>query len=222
MSVHHIRPYQVLCIADCYDEEVKFFMPQAQGQGSIQTIDSIMLIKLMRIVDPSFVFEFGTYKGITTRLLLDNLAYKDVEGPRLFTIDLPNLDGVSFQGSDAEVAEEAMNFDWKYLSSKRKGWVKQILQDCLSFSVEGLEKKFQFIFVDGNHELKYVQSDTEKSFEMLAEAPSCIVWHDFGNPEFPELTDYLEQISQSKNIYHIEDTMIAFYLNGKDVAPRKN
>jgi hypothetical protein len=219
-SIVSIRPYQVLRIPDRFDDEIKFFMPQAQGQGSTSTIESIMLIKLLRIVDAAYVFEFGTYKGLTTRILLENLPDQNVQGPRLFTLDLPNLEGVSFQGTDKEVALESVSSERKYLKSQKRDLVQQILQDCLTFDERKYHEKFQFIFIDGNHELKYVQSDTEKSLRMIAREPSCIVWHDYGNPEFPELTSYVNEIAAKKRVYHIEDTMLAFILNGMQVPPR--
>lgn len=219
-KIIHIRPYQLLKIEDRFSDEIKFFMPQAQGQGSTSTLESVMLIKLMRVVDASYVFEFGTYKGLTTRLLLENLPDKKIITERIFTLDLPDIDNVNFQGSDKEIAKEALNFPRKYLSSKNKNQVKQIFQDCLTFDATEYLKKFQFIFVDGNHEVTYVKSDTENSFRMLANAPSCIAWHDYGNPEFPELTAYIEDLAESKIIYHIENTMLAFHLIGKEVAPR--
>ena len=220
MKITHIRPYQVLGIPDPFGEEIKFFMPQPQGSGSVSTIESILLLKLMRVVNATFIFEFGTYKGLTTRLLLENLPYRDLEIERIFTLDLPSLDGISFQGTDADVASEAVGFRRKYLASSKKHLVKQILLDCLEFDPEPFLKKFQLIFIDGNHELKYVQSDTKNSLEMIASSSSCIVWHDYGNPEFPELTRYVDELAKQMNIYHIEDTMLAFHLRGISVAQR--
>jgi hypothetical protein len=49
-----------------------------------------------------------------------------------------------------------------------------------------------------------------------------VVWHDYGNPQFPELTQYLEELSAQMPIYHIEDTMLAFHLLGKEVSPRRS
>lgn len=219
-GITHIRPYQVLRVEDGFPDEIKFFMPQAQGQGSTSTIESIMLIKLMRIVNASYLFEFGTYKGLTTRLLLENLPDKNIEGHRLFTLDLPDMDGIQFQGTDIEVAKESINFQRKYLTSSKKHLVNQLLQDCLTLDENTYLKKFQFIFIDGNHEVGYAKSDTEKSFRMLSDAPACIVWHDYRNREFPELTSYIEDLAQTKKIYHIEDTMLAFHLIGKEIAPR--
>ncbi len=218
----HIRPYQVLAIPDGFGEEIRFFMPQAQGQGSVSAIESIMLLKLMRCVNPQYLFEFGTYKGLTTRLLLENLPEADVAGERIYTLDLPDLGHVVFQGTDIAVASESINCERKYLSSHRKHLVKQLLQDSMTLDPDDYPNKFQFIFIDGNHELGYVRKDTENSLRMLADSPNCIVWHDFGNPEFPELTQYLEDLSARMPLHHIEDTMLAFHLSGKDVAPRKN
>lgn len=220
MKITHIRPYQVLSIPDTFGEEIKFFMPQPQGSGSISTIESILLLKLMRIVNPTFVFEFGTYKGLTTRLLLENLPERDIDLERIFTLDLPSLDGISFQGTDLDVANEAVGFQRKYLTSPKRHLVKQILQDCLEFDSKPFSKKFELIFVDGNHELKYVQCDTKNSLEMLATSPSCIAWHDYGNPDFPELTAYIDNLATQIQIFHVEDTMLAFHLNGHDVYPR--
>ena len=220
LQIEHIRPYQVLRIEDRFEEEIKFFMPQAQGAGSTSTIESILLIKLMRIVDASYIFEFGTYKGLTTRLLLENIPEKNITTERIFTLDLDDLEGVNFQGTDINLANEVLNYKRKYTTSKNKHLVKQILQDCLTFNENKYLNKFQFIFVDGNHEVNYAKSDTEKSFKMLSDSPSCIVWHDYGNPEFPELTAYIENLATTKKIYHVENTMLAFYLTGKEVAAR--
>lgn len=219
-QIEHIRPYQVLRIFDRFSDEIKFFMPQAQGSGSLSAIESLMLIKLIRVVDATYIFEFGTYKGLTTRLLLENLPDKTVKNERIFTLDLPSLEGIAFQGDDGTLAVEALDSQRKYLSSKNSTQVHQILQDSLNLDETQFLKKFQLIFIDGNHYLKYLQSDTEKSFAMLADKSSCIVWHDYGNPQFPELTAYIEKCANSIKIYHIEETMLAFHLTDKDVTPR--
>lgn len=217
----HIRPYQILLIPDSFGEEVRFFMPQPQAWGSLTTIESMMLLKLMRIVNPKKVFEFGTFKGLTTRLLLDNLS-DDYDGsPRLYTLDLPDLEGITFQGADLAVASQSIGFQRKYLTSTRKDWVKQILQDSMTLNGDDYKKQFEFIFVDANHEVSYVKRDTENALKMVTDAPSCIVWHDYGNPDFPELTQYLDDLSQQIKIHRIEDTMLAFHLQGHEVAPRR-
>ncbi len=222
MKLNHIRPNQVLRISDRYSDqnEIKFFMPDGSG-GSLLVFESILLLKLLRIVDPDFIFEFGTYKGQTTRFLLENITNREKNQflkKRIYTLDLPSLDGIVFQGNDNLLATEALSSEREYIKSRNSSLVEQILQDSLLLNENDFSKKFQFILIDANHELSYVKSDTEKSFTMLADAPSVIVWHDYGNPQFPQLTNYIEELASIKRIFHIEETMLAFFANGFDVV----
>jgi len=217
----HIRPTHLLSIPDDFEEEIKFFMPPAQGAGSLTTIESVMLLKLLRCVEPTFIFEFGTYKGYTTRLLLENLPESNVECERIYTLDLPEIDNIAFQGGDKNLALEALNFKRKYLNSSKKNLVKQIFQDSMTLDAAQYTKKFQYIFVDANHEVSYVKKDTENSLKMLADSPSCIIWHDYGNHEFPQLTQYLDDLASDLTLYHVEGTMLAFHLKGVEVPVRK-
>ena len=222
MAMNHIRPYQLLGIADGYEdrEEIKFFMPPAQGAGSLSTLESVVLLKLLRCVEPDYLFEFGTYKGYTTRLLLENLPASEVTGARIYTLDLPALDDVVFQGADKSLAQEALSFVRKYVGRERADLVKQLLQDSMALDPQPYAGKFQYIFVDANHELSYVRRDTENAFKMLADAPACVIWHDYGNPQFPELTHYLDELAREVPLYHVENSMVVFHLKGKQVLPR--
>ena len=175
-----IRPYQLLSIPDAFSDEVKFFMPPPDGTGGLRTLESMLLIKLLRVVSPEFIFEFGTYKGDTTRLLLENLpeSGRDPNRERIYTLDLPDVKDVMFQGSDRILAEQAVGFKRKYQTSTRRDLVKQILQDSMTFTPEQYLHKYQYIFIDGNHEVSYAKHDTDNAVQMLASAPSCIIWHD--------------------------------------------
>ena len=41
---------------------------------------------------------------------------------------------------------------------------------------------------------------------------SCLAWHDYENPSYPDLTRYLKNLSNQLPMYHVEETMICFYL----------
>ena len=220
-KLSHVRPYQVLGVPDEFPEEIRFFMPPAQGSGSLLSIESLLLIKLMRVTKPKYLFEFGTYKGLTTRLLLANLPPANgVKSERIFTLDLPALENVHFQGTDVDLAREALGFERKYLGETNKGLVKQILHDSMTFDASPYREKFQFVFIDGNHEVNYVRKDTENSFKMFSEDKGCVIWHDYGHPEFGELTQYLEDLGKEIPIYHVEHTKMAFHPRGFDIQPR--
>ena len=71
-----------------------------------------------------------------------------------------------------------------------------------------------FLFIDGGHDRFTVESDTENALVLAAaKKPSCIMWHDYGNAEYPDLTSYLDELSQRLEIFHIEDTMLCAWFN---------
>ena len=221
-KIKSVRPHQVLSISDDYtdhDDGIRFFMPPVKG-GGLSVLESVMLVKLMRCVDPTYIFEFGTYDGATTRLLLENMVEKEVKSERIYTLDLLAIEGVVFQGLDKLLAERATSTTRKYTFSAKKHLVKQLLQDSMKLDPEIYREKFQFIFIDANHELNYVRKDTENARKMITGSRHCIVWHDYGNPQFPELKQYLDDLSSELELYHIGDTKLVFHLAGKNVPAK--
>lgn len=203
----NIRPNQILQLVDL-DQEACWF--QIPCRGGLVAIESLILLALARVVEANRVFEFGTYKGFTTRLLLENIVSDQVI---ITTLDLPTTSGISFQGRDETLAVESLGSEREYLRSPKRDQVEQILIDSMNFSGCGYEKAFDLIFVDGNHRLEYAQRDTENALKMLR-GGGCIAWHDYGNPDFPELTQFLDSLKLDKPIYHVEDTMLCFYAQG--------
>ena len=220
-ALKHIRPYRVLSIRDGREEEVKFFMPSADGAGGLTVFESLMLIKLLRVVNPDYIFEFGTFNGQTTRLMLEDIPKNQIKEDRIYTLDLPDTEGVVFQGDDGLLAEKALLSERKYTLSKKMSLVKQVLQDSMTLDAELYSDKFSFIFIDANHEYEYVKRDTENALNMITGEINCIVWHDYGNPQFPELTKYLEDLAENMELYHIEGTMLVFCLNGKKIGAER-
>jgi len=212
----HIRPHQVLNIPDHLGDEINYFMPPSFG-GSPLVLESIMLIKLLKVVDPDQIFEFGTFMGITTRLLLENLSEKQNITKRIHTLDLPSTDGVTFQGDGNQLASKAIKNEKFYNLSNNKNLVNQIFQDSMNFNCEEYKNKIQYIFIDANHHEDYVKNDTKNAINMIGGTPACIIWHDYGNPEYPELTSYLDQLSLEMPLYHIEETMLVFYPVGFEI-----
>ena len=70
------------------------------------------------------------------------------------------------------------------------------------------------VFVDGGHDLATVKADTDHSFEIAVKSKkSCILWHDYHNADYPDLTAYLDELSAKRRIYHIQDTMTCVWFN---------
>ena len=78
-------------------------------------------------------------------------------------------------------------------------------------------KKFDLIFIDGNHKYEFVKNDTEKVFSHLVHKDSIVVWHDYAaNPEktrYDVLAGILDGLPKEKqaNLYHVSNSLCAIY-----------
>ena len=99
--------------------------------------------------------------------------------------------------------------------------ITHLFGDSTSYDFSQLNKKFDVIFIDGDHTYKYVKNDTEKVFKHLVKENSIVVWHDYANnPEEirPEvLVGILDGIPNAciDNLYHVSNTLCAIYINKK-------
>jgi hypothetical protein len=41
---------------------------------------------------------------------------------------------------------------------------------------------------------------------------AVICWHDYGNPTYPAVTAEIERVAGSRDMFHIEETMMCFHL----------
>ena len=95
--------------------------------------------------------------------------------------------------------------------------IKQIYANSFKFEFSTLNKKFDLIFVDGDHSYNAVKSDTANVFKLLRNENSVIVWHDYGyNPEKPRystIAGILDGLpEEARNyVYHVSNTMCAIY-----------
>jgi hypothetical protein len=211
--MEHIRPHQILSLGQNFDEPYQAFLPPNYA-GGIMALEAVMLVKLLKLLQPRKLFEFGTYRGDTTRLLLENME----PDAHIHTLDLDSADGVTFQGNDGDLASHATRLPRKYELSARRNQVTQLLLDSMQFDPSPFHEQMQFIFIDANHELSYVKQDSENALAMLAPENSVIIWHDYRNKQFPELTSYLEALPLT--LHHIEETMLVLYLRGIEIPGR--
>jgi predicted O-methyltransferase YrrM len=99
--------------------------------------------------------------------------------------------------------------------------ITQIHADSREFDFNSLHKKFDLIFIDGDHSYEGVKSDTEKVFNLLRNDDSMIVWHDYGfNPEMPRysvIAGILDGLPRSEhpNLYHVSNSLCAIYSKKK-------
>lgn len=104
------------------------------------------------------------------------------------------------------------------LFSKNLENVKHIEANSRNFDFASLGKKFDLIFIDGDHSFEGVKSDTINAFKLLKDDNSVIIWHDYTkNYEHIDWEVFAgiiagSQLEYQKNIFHISNTLCAVYL----------
>lgn len=173
--------------------------------GSLPT-DLALLKKLARRVKDCSYFEIGTWRG-------ESVANVAKVADDCYTL---NLTGDEMK---------KMGLDQRYIDlhgffSKKMPNITHIEANTLSFDFQSLSRKFDLVFIDGDHHYKMVKNDTEKVFSHLVHEKTTVVWHDYArNPEtvrYEVLAGLLEgsPVNTHKHIFHIAHTLCAVYLPG--------
>ena len=189
--------------------------------GSVTTLEASLISSLLFLKSPKIVFEFGTFLGYTTSILLQNTD----PSTKVFSIDLPHtvvpdygitepvdwdLIRSNDAYNDAYLTEQAAKSGERYLNLLKDNRLTLLKQDSRELIPEnlGLLGKTDFIFLDGGHTDAIVRSDTQKSLEMLS-AQGILVWHDYGSSIHNKVTDVVNEYSENSLVVQIKNTMLA-------------
>lgn len=174
--------------------------------GSLPT-DIALLMKLAGQFEACSYFEIGTWRGES----VVNVAEVANE---CFTLNL----------SDEDMRSIGQNEDYIKLTgffSKDKPNITHFRGNSHTFDFAGLNRKFDLIFIDGDHHYESVKNDTRKVFESLVHDNSVVVWHDYArNPEtvrFEVFAGILDGLPPHlrQYLYHAGNTLSAIYTKSK-------
>jgi predicted O-methyltransferase YrrM len=99
--------------------------------------------------------------------------------------------------------------------------VTQLQGDSRNFDFGKLQRKFDLIFIDGDHHYDVVKSDTIQVFRHLAHQKSVVVWHDYGfHPDrvrFEVMAAILDGAGMERAplVYHVAQTKSAIFTGKK-------
>lgn len=221
-----IRPWQILHAVPEERRSIKTLVPGPRS--GMLTLEYNVLLALEKLVMPRKILEFGTAFGETTYLLALNAP----ESARVWTMDLDE-EGLKrskfYMGPAKQEYKQFEDYDprrdWdvahrvfgkkRYFNDTPQAYViTQILGDSTTYNYSQLPQDFDFIFIDANHDYDYVKSDTLNSMKIAKKGYCCIVWHDYNRTDCPGVQKYLDELAKEKDIYHVEETRIALYLEG--------
>jgi predicted O-methyltransferase YrrM len=183
-----------------FDETLHHF--SFLGGGSLPT--DIMLLKgISNQISNCAYFEIGTWRGESVLNVAENAK-------ECYTLNL----------SKKQIL--ALGLSKKYATlhgflSKGTENITHLTGDSLTYDFGQLQKKFDLIFIDGNHTYDFVKNDTKKVFSHLVHDASIVIWHDYASdPETVRsevLCGILEGIPNDckENLYHVANTLCAIY-----------
>ncbi len=179
--------------------------------GCTAPLERFILAQLVRHFKPRTIVEVGTYRGVTTRLLLDNIP----SGSRIYTIDLPletDAGGLQAVSDERLITHRVVGAD--YLQHPNRAAVTQILGDTFDpLTWKQVPDNVEFAFIDASHSYEAVRNDTEKLWPKLSKG-AVILWHDYTETVSPErgVGRYIRELMRKH-----EDV---FVCSGTDMAAR--
>jgi predicted O-methyltransferase YrrM len=229
-GVHEIRPKVLFKKVEAAypDNNVMFSVSiPSSAIGGMTLLESSILVTLAKLISPSEFFEFGTYMGATSVLL----AVNSLAQAKITTVDLkPETVELSGINDDALILQDDVEND-NYLrrmfaekgsfyidraDDATKGKIHRMYNDSRTLDPikEGLNNRFEFIFIDGGHDYETVCIDTESALKMAKE-DAVIIWHDYRSKIHGDVTSFVDDFSKEHPIIHVQNTMLAFMLKGK-------
>ncbi|MGP8214272.1 MAG: class I SAM-dependent methyltransferase [Bacteroidia bacterium] len=196
-------------------------------------ISSLPVVDI-NVLLPGFKEELNTFAfleggSLPTDLCIIRGLCKTIPNCRYFEIGTCRGESVI---NVADVCSECytMDFDPKEISDKKDGEligffskgnerITQLYGNSLTFDYAGLNKKFDVIFIDGDHHYESVKSDTENIFKHLVHENTIVIWHDYGydpvTPRHEVMAAIIDGTPEQyrKKLYHVSNTMCAIYTN---------
>jgi len=147
--------------------------------------------------------EIGTWRG-------ESVANVAATGAHCVTINLP----------DEEMRKMGMPEDYIRIHrhfSENTPNILHVQAHSHHFDFNSLNKKFDLIFIDGDHHSDSITKDTRTAFSLLKDENSVIVWHDYAlspeTPRFEVLSGILNGCPEEhrKHLYHVSNTLCAIF-----------
>jgi predicted O-methyltransferase YrrM len=170
-------------ILDGAEDCVVSVLDVSQGTWSSPMQDGIILGKIIRFLRPQALLEVGTYRCFATSIMALNAPSE----ASITSVDIKQL-------NDA-------------IHARLKSRVQFVEGEFSKLEPSG--EKYDFVFVDADHQFESVITDSIRAFELL-KAGGTIVWHDFApwglGTGYNGVPRALGLLGREIELCHIEDS----------------
>jgi len=197
--------------------------------GSVTLLEASALVSLVKLVKPRKIFEFGTFLGYSTSLLVENSA----DNCTVYSLDLgeshvSDRPLAAFARadvhSDGDINDEYLRgaqgqrgpHYTTALSADDRARLVLLQQDSRKFNPadHGLEGSVDLVFIDGGHDTETVTIDTANARRMVGDS-GIIVFHDFASGIHSDVTTFVKGLAAQEIVVCIQHTMLAILLVGR-------
>jgi predicted O-methyltransferase YrrM len=196
--------FKQIRLVDLMESDEVCITPYAFLSGSSLATDFALLQLLCRKYQVKDYLEIGTWRGESAANVA---AYVD----SVTTFNLGDAQLLSL-GLEKNYVDSHRFF------SKDIPNIQHVFGDSQTFDFDQLDKKFDLIFIDGDHSTEAVKRDTENMLSYLKNDQSIMVWHDAKvDTEYPryEVIMGIYQalpLDMQQRVYLVENSLCAVYL----------
>lgn len=197
------NPLPVVEIADLMKNNEENIKPYAFLDGGCLITDLALLRALARRTKNCDYFEIGTWRG-------ESVANVSEVASSCYTLNLCQKDI-----KDAGYSEKYLK-EYGTLSRGLENII-HLRGDSVNFDFAGLNKKFDLIFIDGDHHFEMVRNDSQRVFSHLVHDDSIVVWHDYAyNPEtvrYEVFAGIMDGVPKGlhQHLYYVSNTLCAIF-----------
>jgi len=180
------------------------------GDGSeLPEPEQHALVRIVKAYAPATIFEIGTYRGRTTKLLAACSPLSVVHTLDLSPSDM--LDGGCFPRRDAALIGAQFSTD-EHMRSR----ITQHFGDSRQFDFGPFYRKVDLVFVDASHAYEAVVSDSRQAFQMVRRG-GIIVWDDYHPLHGPGVMRALAEVAKELTpLVWLKGTRLAVHYPGDD------
>jgi len=173
--------------------------------GSLPTDLALLRILALRYEKCKY-FEIGTWRGESVA----NVAEVAEECTSM------NLS----EEEMTEIGLDPLYIDQHAMFSEELNNVTHLKENSLDFDFNSMNRRFDLIFIDGDHHFDSICKDSSNIFKHLVHENSIVVWHDYawqpGHIRYETMAAILKGVPEEfhKNLYAVRNTLCAIYFPG--------